>query len=121
VDRKGSRREELKIKGKQYHYFRSKITSTIKNLQKKDNACVIKRLLTIPMQISTVSSKKIYRRATKKDSRIERVCELQNVAGGVSYVRCTKTAAESSRERKTATYKSGSREVQSLNLRAQDH
>jgi hypothetical protein len=58
VDRKGSKREQLKIKGKQYHYFGSKITLKINN-PKKDKACVIKRLLTIPMQISTVSSRKI--------------------------------------------------------------
>jgi hypothetical protein len=42
VDRNGSRGEELKIKGKQYHYFRSKIIVEIKNPQKKrDKACVI--------------------------------------------------------------------------------
>jgi len=35
MDRKGSRREELKIKGKQYHYVRSKIIFEIKNPQKK--------------------------------------------------------------------------------------
>jgi hypothetical protein len=61
--------------------------------------------------------------SSNKERRQDRVCvcELQNVAGGVSYVRCTKTAAGNSRERKTATNKSGSREVQSLNLRAQNH